>query len=44
MTTRELTEGIEEIVVHQCLEETQPSQIRIPGYSDLEPGGRVVEV
>jgi hypothetical protein len=27
MTTRELTESIEEIVVHQRLEETQPNQI-----------------
>ena len=34
MTSRELTEGIEDIIVHQCLEETLPSQIQIPGYAD----------
>jgi hypothetical protein len=39
MTTRKLTECIEEIVVHQRLEETQPSQMRIPGYSDWNPWG-----
>jgi hypothetical protein len=37
MTSRELTEGIEDIIVHQCLEETQPSQIQIPGYADWNP-------
>lgn len=39
MTTRELTESIEEVVVHQRLEETQPNQIQIPGYSDWNPWG-----
>jgi hypothetical protein len=37
MTSRDLTEGIEDIIVHQCLEETQPSQIQIPGYADWDP-------
>jgi hypothetical protein len=37
MTSRDLTEGIEDIIVHQCLEETHPSQIQIPGYADWDP-------
>jgi hypothetical protein len=37
MITRELTEGLADIIVHQCLEETRPSAIQIPGYADYDP-------
>jgi hypothetical protein len=37
MTTREQTEGIADIIVHQCLTETHASQIQVLGLCDWDP-------
>jgi hypothetical protein len=34
MILRELSEGIADVIIHQCLKETPASQIQIPGYAD----------
>jgi hypothetical protein len=38
MITRELTENLADIIVHQCLEETRPSAIQIPALGSVGCG------
>jgi hypothetical protein len=37
MILRELNEGVADVIIHQCLEETPASQIHVPGLCDWDP-------